>query len=87
MYNFDHVPLAYYKENFLKKFSFIHKGIALAKEVKPLGAKATYVSNNLSNFKGFSKKQYYQPRLILILRILTQILSHTLDSLNHVFFL
>ena len=31
--------------------------MALVKDKKPLGANATYVSNNLSNFKkGFSKK-------------------------------
>ncbi len=34
----------------------------MEKDLKPLGAKATYVSNNLSNFKnGFHKRLYGQP--------------------------
>ena len=60
--------------------------MAFAKDTKPLGAKATYVSNSLSNFKnGFSKKLFDQLDLILNSHILKQTQLHYEDNLDHVF--
>ena len=42
------------KRFFWKSFSLIQSGIAFENEIKPLGANATYVSSNLSNFKNHS---------------------------------